>query len=319
MPQSNVSDDELLMDLVISSTELENGISPVRIARSSSLNMAFMSAGVEVTPLLKSPDWSEDEVTYLRSMSDKLTSGQIAEHLGRTEIAVSVKRKRLHLPEPSTAKTEFYTANYIANLMGLDAHKICFWVDNGMLEGIYRPGPRKIRLVRRIRFLCWVTNPKNWIYFNPRKIADPKLARMLELRAERWGDEWWSTRQVGDYHGVSPNQVLNHINRGLLPGVRVEMSRAGRHADPKWLNSFVRKSDAIKHVFWTMQNKRPCLTPRAEAWIMHARDVLGLNWTQIGARMGPTWHRKRTTGPGIDGYTVRKHYERIKAQELRNG
>lgn len=302
---------DMFMDLAISQAQVEHGIHPQKVARTSLLNAALFG-GAEVHAPRKAPSWAPNEIEYLKLMHDKATNTQIAEYLGRTKIAVQVQRKRMHLPEMSTARTAYYTATHISNLMGLDAHKICWWIDNGLLKGHLQPGGRKIRLVSRMRFMCWVTNPENWIYFNPLRIADPDLARLLTKRAERWGDEWWPTRWVADYHGVDAKFVATHIKRGLLPGKQAAMSIGGRHADPAWLNWFVKKSDAIKHTFYTRENPRPALTARAEAWIVYARDVLGMNWTHIGLRMGRTWKRKRTTGPGIDGCTVKKYYTRLK-------
>lgn len=313
--ESELDFDALLMDLAISGAEIEQGINPTKVARASKLNLALLS-GLEVTPALKAPGWTPEELDYLVSMSDKMTSGEIAVELGRTETAVSVKRKRLHLPEMSTARTEYYTANYISELMGLDAHKICWWIDHGLLEGRLQPGDRKIRLVKRIRFICWVTNPENWIYFNPRRMADPDLARLMNKRADRWGDEWWPSRWVADYHHVDTKYVMTHIKRGLLPGVQVKMSLGGRHEDPAWLNWFVKKSDAIQHIFWTRENPRPPLTPRCAAWIVRARDELGWSWDRIGRSLGShTWKRKRTTGPGVTGWSVRLWYEKVKGIE----
>jgi hypothetical protein len=217
-------------------------------------------------------------------MSDE----EIANRLGRTVTAVRLRWKRdLHLTAPSK-NPNFITAEQASLLLGLDSHKISHWCDMGLIPFRNMAASRKMRLIYRVTFYRWVVTPSNWIYFDWKNIPDPKLRRLCELRAQRWGDEWWDTPTVAEYHGVTSKDVQRLLYRGELAGVQVTVSRGGRHKDPAWLNWYVKKSDAIHAVFvkGRGQNRtdfKP--TPRALKWIKRAWKM-GMNYSQIARSMG---------------------------------
>jgi len=308
-PSVSEFDYDLLADMAISQSEIEQGISPTRVALHSSLNTSLF-AGSEIKPASKSPGWTQEEINYLIAMHAKSTDAEIAEDLGRTETAIRVKRKRLKLPQVSTAKTEYYTAHYISVMLGIDVHKVCWWIDKDFLKGHRQPGLRQIRLVKRMRLRCWVTNPTNWIYFNPLKVRDPELKKLIARRMERWNDEWWTTRQVADYHGVTPKDILRFILTKQIDGVHIEHSLGGRNPNQAWANWFVKKSEATRPdlCIWTRSRPSPTFTARAIAWIIRARDELYMPWDAIGRSMGLCWHRPRRAGKGVTGTTVAKYY-----------
>ena len=173
----------------------------------------------------------------------------------------------LAIPGPSKAK-DVVTAQGGARLLGIDAHKIAHWVDMGLIPGRLMAGERKIRLIKRADFERWVLTTDNWIYFDPKKIADKRLKRLCQLRAKRWDDEWWPTNKVARLHGVDTKDVQRLIYRGEIPAVRLPVSLGGRDHNRRWSNWFVKKSDALKAHFVKgrgIQNWQP--TPRAIAFI----------------------------------------------------
>lgn len=229
--------------------------------------------------------WTPEEDAFLRENLGYLTDAEIGQRLGRSAVGVHIRWDReLALPGPSK-DPGVITAHQAALVLGIDGHKTAGWVDMGLLPGRVMAGGRNIRLIDRTLFRRWVLNPMNWVYFDARKVTDPELKRMLKKRAKRWGDEWWSTRQVADYHGVDPKDVERYIKHGKLESFRLPHSLGGREWDRKWSNHFVRKSHAIAVEFYKRGKgnfPRSQFTPAADAWILKAYDELGMDSVAIG-------------------------------------
>ena len=277
----------------------------VRTSRASTLGSAPSSR-----------QWTAEEDEFLRQSLGYLTDAQMAEYLGRSANAVHLRWDRdLHLPGPSKAP-DVYTAHQAARMLGIDGHKITAWVDWGVLPGRTMAGGRNIRLIDRVDFRRWVLNPMNWVYFDPKAVRDPELKRMLRKRAKRWGDEWWTTRQAADYHGIDTNDIKRYIKRGELPSFRLPVSLGGRHENRKWSNHFVRKSDVLELKIYTFQNMRSRWTPAADAWILKARDKLGMTFTEIGRTMkiGKYSHHSRTNPTIMIRYRQLKQLQKAKRQ-----
>ena len=221
--------------------------------------------------------WSEQEDDYLRRNLGVLSEQEIAAKLGRSVTAVHLRWKRdLDLPAPSK-KPGYYTGHGVAKLLGVDIHAIMEWDRRGIMHFRRLPGKRRIMQISKIRLWVWAINPMHWIYFKPERVRDPKLRRLLELRAERWGDEWWTTGQVAEYYGLSASNTINQaIVRGQLPAVR-------------WDNWQVRRSDALARPFYPHKGiwKRHCSfsTPRADAFLVKALWEWGLSYAEIAKLM----------------------------------
>ena len=219
-----------------------------------------------------------------------MTDAEMGKALGRSETAVHLRWTRMGLPGPSK-NPNVITAQKAAILLGIDSHKICHWVDMGIIRGRLMAGHRKIRLIRREDFRRWVLNPENWIYFDPNKISDKSLRRLALLRKKRWGDEWWTTRQVAEYHGVETSDVKRYIQLGRIRARQTTVSLGGRHVDMSWASWFVLKSEAIRPdlVFIKKGKGNPGISKRfsarADSWILKARDELGMTFRAIERTM----------------------------------
>src|SRR3972149_12237486 len=143
---------DLLVEFSASSGEREPGLPATIVQRRSTLPLACLSAP---TVTVKSPSWLPEEEEYLRSHLGFLEETQIAEALGRSQIGVHLRWSRdLHLPAPSK-HPDYLTAQQIAKRLGEDAHKVCSWIDRGLLHGEIVPGGRKIRRVRQTMLVRW--------------------------------------------------------------------------------------------------------------------------------------------------------------------
>ncbi len=283
-----------------------------------------MAVRAAATNRRKRPDaWTPGEDAFLRQNLGWLTDDEIGQALGRTGVAVHIRWDReLGLPGPSKAP-DVITAQGAAAVLGVDAHAVAFWVDMGLLPGRLMAGKRKIRLIQRVAFRRWVLNPMNWPYFDPSKVTDPELKRMLKKRAQRWGDEWWTTRQVADYHGVTPKDVLRYITKmGKLNSFHLPVSLGGRHVNRAWSYHFILKSEAMRVTFHKMgrgvfDDYRSPFTPAADRWLLKARDELDMTFVAIGRTMkiGTEKYNKKT-GSACSNHMISHRYRQLKKKAM---
>jgi hypothetical protein len=258
----------------------------------------------------RSAGWTQQEDDFIRKYLGWLTDKEIGDAIGRSELAVRVHWKRkLQLTSPSKSP-DLITANRISLALGMsDCHAVTLWVDFGMLPGRMMAGARNIRLVSRVSFLRWATTPDNWIYFKIDRVRDPHLKRLIELRRQQWNDEWWTLRQAADYLNVDIDKVQLAAKHGRLKTVQPKCSLSGRHLTRAWSNHFVLRSEATRPdlTFPTRKDSnRRIFTPRAQAWIVHAHDDLGLKYEEICRTM--KLNLKKTSHLGY-------YYHRIKEEK----
>jgi len=237
---------DLLIDAAFSSAQIECGC-PISLVVARAPRLAPLSA-MTVAPVrrTRNPNWTAEEDNFLRRNMGYKTFATIGEELGRSEAAVELRHERIGVPRP-LVDPRFISANKIANILGIDEHKVCFWIDRGLLPGEYvvsRTNWRRYRRVNKTIFLRWITNPANWIWFDPEAVLDPLLHHLLARKKELWGDEWWNTGQVAEYHGVDRYDVKRYIKIGWIKAIQAP-NRGGR-GNMGWSNWFVLRSEATR-------------------------------------------------------------------------
>ena len=241
------ADIDRLVELAIVAGEMEGGTSmQVLMAQQPELvhRLAFIPRPKRVKPRT----WSQTELDILVQDTGILSDLEISERLGRSLNAMHVVRVRQHLPTPSR-RPDTICAHLAGKLLGIDPHKVINWIKTGLLPGGPAPNlDRSILIIKRVDLVRWALDPMNWIWFEPGKVADAHLQRLLDLRQKLWGDEWWTTRQVADYHGVEVGDVKRYLQLGRIHGVRAP-NRGGRDPEPKWSNWFIRRSEAMRVKF----------------------------------------------------------------------
>lgn len=265
--------------------------------------------------------WSEEEDKFLRDHLATMTDEELGAQLGRSANAVHLRWERdLHMPNRSKDPTVL-TGRRAAEMLGIDEHKISHWIDVGLIPGRLMPGKQikfhTIHLVERVAYRRWVLNPMNWVYFDIHKVRDAELKRMLRKRADRWGDEWWTARQLADYHGVNIDAVKEQIYRGTIQSFHLPVSLGGRNHQRGWSNHFILKSVAVRAVFYHGKgSNRPCpFTPAADAWLLKARDELGFTFVHIGRMMKIGTEKVRRDGRSHANYMIGKRYHLLKANQ----
>lgn len=273
---------------------------------------AIANRSAAACPRRKSPEWSQDEIDFIHAHHADMLDNEIAEALGRSEMAVKIYRTRQCLPAASRARTDWVASHRAARLLGVSSHAMTWWCEHGLIPYTMGGPNRQLRLVRVRDLTKFAVNPINWPYFDWRKITDPRLRRLCELRAMRWGDEWWATRQVAEYHGVDVKDVTRLIKAKRITAFCPPISRGGRHEIRKWAYWFVLKSEATRSdlVFYRRKGapgepRGRTFTPAADTWILRGRDVYGFSWARIARSMGG----KRRKAP--NSWTVKMRYDHL--------
>lgn len=247
-------DMEKLLDLAFASGALASGQKSEDVLHQIGGDAATLALAAqqveEVKGRASARKWTPEEDRFLDEALGQLSIDEISAYLGRSLQAIKIRRTRLGLDAPSKQAGEL-TARQTADLLGVDVHAVCRWIEDGILPGRVLPMERHIRVVKKATLWRWAVNPMNWPYFENSvyddtrsnngqdfakgtdRIADPRLRRLIELKKKRWGDEWWSLGQVAEHHGVTLSGVHKAVYEGRIPGVRYQNWR-------------VRKSDALK-------------------------------------------------------------------------
>jgi hypothetical protein len=295
---------DLLIDTLVSDAQLSTG-TPVAWLQARGMVARPVSNHTRVRAL----PWTPAEEQFYRDNLETMTLEEIAASLGRTAEAVKIHRFRAGLP--SHRRTPgFLTTHQIALILGVDGHAPPVWVDCGILPGERTPYEGEImRRVSWLQFKLWLVRPTSWLYFDVSRIQNPSLRHLVELAQERWGDEWWSTRQAADYLGCDTKDIQRQIKLGKVNAVQAK-NTSGRHLDPRWSFWYLRKSDAVRLVIYRGKGAgrhHTPFTPRAEAFMVRAAKsgmryeviaklmkrgnpkAIGYRLKQLGVTRSPQW------------------------------
>jgi predicted DNA-binding transcriptional regulator AlpA len=226
------------------------------------------------------PAWSPREDDFLRQNMTRMSKAQIALHLGRTVVAIGLRRRRLALP--SISAQSGLAAREVGDVLGFwGGREVSRLVEGGVLPGTRTPlGNRRLSVDPK-ELLRWAVRPESWIYFDADRVRVPRIQRLVKLAQERWSDEWLSLREVSEISGVSVREITRLCNEGRLPAVQ----RLGKRNNA-W---FMRRSDAR-----SLSAFRRCevWSPEAERFAMLA-VAIGIPKQQVDVMA--SWPRRRTS------------------------
>jgi hypothetical protein len=272
---------DAIVSAALAGAALEDGVAPGLVA-SRYPDVAWTVAGQTPGKRKYNAPWTEQEDNFLRQYHGILSEGEIARRLGRSTNGVHIRSERhLRLPRPSKDR-RYLTLNQVARILGVDNHKTTGWHLRGLLpaETIPFDSDRLIRRVSRGVFFRWALNPLNWIWFDPERVADPALHKLLARKRQLWGDEWWSTNQVAEYHGVDNKDVLRYIKLGRITAVRAH-NRSSRHGQAGWANWFVLRSEATRPGLRFIKRGKGHTASRDDKWVASA-DAFFLTASAVG-------------------------------------
>lgn len=215
--------------------------------------------------------WQQSEDEFMQENLGMMGPAGVAQALGRSADAVKIRQIRTRIP--SMSKTPgLMNACQIASFFRVDEHAVRKWFTYGIMRYEAIVGERGIYRVTTREVKRWALDPNNWMCFLAKNISDPKLRRLVTLKQERWGDEWWTAGQVAAYVGfTSSNAVSRALREGRIQGVR-------------WGNWWIRRSDAIRAWDKHYQQRRAGMSTRAKAFLLRVRAE-GKTWAEIGRMM----------------------------------
>lgn len=245
-------DVDQLVAIAVTKGELDDGKPLDWIRKNTNVPLSILASGPARDIRYGCAKWTEQELEFLKANNGHMSLEDIAAHMGRSPVAVKIKRIRSGLPAP-TKITGYLIADRVAFILGCERHLPPALIDMGIMPGELVPGIRKIRRILVVDFVQWITTPKNWVYLNLQKVTDRRYARMIEDAQERWGDEWLTTRQAADLYNElhdGATLVARDVHRQAAKLGKIAYVRAvnlcGRNRNPAWSMIFVRRSEIEK-------------------------------------------------------------------------
>jgi len=226
-----------LVDIGVAEAEIATGRAPEVVVS----EFGRIAIGQAKPNGSRPPRWAPWEDEFVQAKLGLLSLEAIGRRLGRSANAVKIRQVREGWRAPSR-REGWLTGHRAAKLLRVDVHAIMRLCQGGVLPHRRTPNVRSDYFIRRQDLYSWALNPMNWLYFRPERVLDPRLRRMLELRRQRWGDEWWTTGQAATYHGVESGDVERLILRGEIHAVR-------------WGNWRLLRSEAMKAGLWFVKGK----------------------------------------------------------------
>ena len=215
-----------------------------------------MRLGLGCKPGKRGSPWLDQQERYIRDIWGRQTIPEMAEFLGRTVTAVSIKAKRLGL-RGQVRTGEMITANAAAEILGVDGHAVCdYWMLKCGLNGwtlTRGNGERTVTVIYRTDLRRWLKeHPELW---DSRRLApgalwkkEPKWlqakreadAQLPPRRFAKWTPEedakllalleqgGLSYRQLGNAMGRSDRSIIQRVRRIGAGGLR-QWKKEARH------------------------------------------------------------------------------------------
>jgi hypothetical protein len=210
------------------------------------------------TELVHERYWRPEEEAYLREWHGRVPEAEIAAQLGRTPIAVQIRRIKLGLA-PANSDMEYWTTTSLAPALGLAHGTVGGWMTTPVYGFVPHPKTgelviarleerelpvvlhwmrqKPVKMVKKVALLQWLADPLNhWLLAsNPRvQIRDKQMARVVHFARLGWGDEWLTAQQVAERYHVGVGAVRQWVRLGWLP-------QSVRQGGYRW---FIRHSEA---------------------------------------------------------------------------
>lgn len=167
----------------------------------------------------KEPPWSPEDLALLDELiAEGKTDQAIGKRLGRSAVAVNLKRKRAGIA-PRTQQV--LSAIEIARRLGIPCAKtVAWWAREGWLKGRrgQRRGNNRQLFVLEDALIAFLENERYWHLWDPERVRDPLLREWaLDMRR---GVRFLSPSEVAARFCVQHSTVNDWIHRGLLSAVR---------------------------------------------------------------------------------------------------
>jgi len=255
-----------LYDLIVNGAMLDDGASPAVLASRGAA--VVRSVKKETSVSNRTNTWTEEEDRFLQDNLGRMPLDELTKSLGRSANSLKLRSVRKGYTPP-TKVSGWISANKAGELLGLDSHTVPNWFRLGVIPGRYACTKNAdIIMINLDDLKFWATRSRHWPYFKVDRMPPGHLRWLVEKAQARWGDEWLTTAQVAEMHGLKDAKaVLMDIKHGRLPAIQC------RHIDGRgkgtWAHWFVRKSDALayQHPSRSDARKSTWYTDQADAYL----------------------------------------------------
>jgi len=241
---------------------------------------------VEVQRDGRQPAWTDEEDDFLRANMTKMSKARMALCLGRSVVAIGLRRRRLALP--SISAQSGLAAREVGEVLGYwSGREVSRLVEAGLMPGTRTPLGNGRLNVDANQLTRWAIRPESWIHFEAQKVRVPRLRRLVELAQERWDDEWLSLREASTVAGVSVRELNRLCNEGSPTGLgrAPAIQKLGR----KHRTWYLRRSDAEG---LALGRRQEVWSPEAERFALLAVAV-GVPKQRVDQLA--SWPRRRTS------------------------
>lgn len=160
--------------------------------------------------------WTQAKRFELMGMIDGgWSNAQIARHLGTTEAAVQLARKRYRIP---SVFSHALSARDVADIMGVGCSKtVAKWIKARLLRGIRvrHMGPHRTWKVSRDALYAFVEDERTWHLWEVDRITDVSLRR--HAKRVRGDVRFLTPGEVAKRYFTSHSVVNSWIHKGYLP------------------------------------------------------------------------------------------------------
>lgn len=138
----------------------------------------------------KGPNWTQEELDYIREVWGEKTVPQIARHLGRSINAVKVKTTRLGYTGQKWSG-EMMSARKVSELLGVDVHAVCdYWIPKCGLKA----KRRRLGVTKKTTTIIMFEDLLKWLE-DHQDLWDSRRVEMYSLGMEY---DWLAEKRKAD-------------------------------------------------------------------------------------------------------------------------
>ncbi len=164
----------------------------------------------------KGPDWTQEELDYIREVWGDKTVPQIAKHLGRSVTAVKVKTARLGYIGQKWSG-EMMSARKVSELLGVDVHTVCdFWIPKYGLKA----KRRQLGVTKKTTTIIMFEDLLRWVeahqdLWDSRRVEMYALGMEYDwLKEKRKADAEKPTRKAQKWTQQEDDRLITLFKRG---------------------------------------------------------------------------------------------------------
>lgn len=165
--------------------------------------------------------WTPKQDAVLRQEYGRMPRRELAEKLGRSELAIKMRVTALKIRSPQNWR-HIMLSTVLTSALGFGCEKS---VRNLMCKGVFPVhyvylANMRVPAVNIKRMQKWLGDPANWYCLDVERIVEPRFKAVVRLAQRQWDDEWLTVGQLTGLMGYSQQGINKLIHAGALPAKR---------------------------------------------------------------------------------------------------